>query len=187
MRTAQDHGIEVSTSLQRAADLSETAGRIDPADTLHNRLQTCIGAAERAQAGLSLLLESSGASMGYLFGLRTGQLELLASSDGSDPADELLETLESYVRNEFETESSATVLATNELAPPALQRWADAWGREFEPMLLFSRHGTESTVAGVAALHYDRDERPLLRRGLLQALTDSLVEIDAVDPVTYVV
>ena len=81
----------------------------------------------------------------------------------------------------------ATVIATHEQAPVPLHRWSDAWGREFEPMLLFSKRGGESTVAGVAALHYEGDERPLLRRGVLDALTEALVESDAVDPVTYMV
>jgi hypothetical protein len=52
------------------------------------------------------------------------------------------------------------------------------------PLAHFGRRDDEAVVAGVAALHYDGDARPLLRRDVLEALTDALVEVDAVDPVT---
>jgi tetratricopeptide (TPR) repeat protein len=183
MREAAAAGMVLVTQPARPVVEPEQAA-VDAARTVHSRMLTCVTPAERAERGLQLLLEATGARTGYLFGLRRGALRWLASGDRTEPSAALIGALHGFLSEQLEHETKAS--AALDLAPAPLQSFIDDWGRELRPLLLRGKLHGEVMIAGVAALHYDEDERPEVRKAMLDALLDALVAEDIVDPVTCV-
>jgi hypothetical protein len=139
----------------------------------------------RRRGCLKLLLEATGAARGFLFGLREGQLELLAASDAAPPSG-LYAVLTGYFERQLEIDAAATEMDAGSTPFTELERWTDAGGRVFEPLLITGRRGGELFVTAVAALHYEGEPRVPARRAALEAIGDALLEGDDIDPVTCV-
>jgi tetratricopeptide (TPR) repeat protein len=181
MREAASAGVILPPAQQSSPETQEMQ---DAARTVYSRMLTCVTPAERAERGLQLLLEATGAQTGHLFGLRAGRLRWLASGDQSEPSVPLTRALAAYLDGQLENE---TALAAPASTPPApLETVIDDWGRELEPLLLRGKHAGEAMIAGVAALHFGEDERPLVRTAMLAAVLDALIAGDIVDPITCV-
>jgi hypothetical protein len=155
----------------------------DAARTVYSRMLTCISPVERAQTGLQLLLEATGAKAGHLYGLSSGALRLLSSADEIAPPAALAAALEDYLRRQFDPEM-AVLRAPDLAAAQPLEGFEDELGREFSPLLLCAKHQGEQMVAGVAALYLSDDERPEPRRAMLDAVIEALIAQDIVDPIT---
>lgn len=185
LREADAGGIALTTGLRFGADLQSSALHTQTAHTVQSRLFGCVGAAERAEAGLRVLLEASGAEQGYLFGLRDNRLHQLAptEAEAAGPA-ALREWLEGYLRTELKGEVS-TVIDSGMHDSEEASRFRDERGREFEPVLLHGRHEGDTVVAGVAAIHYPSAKRLTLRPGVIEALTEILIADGVVEPVAH--
>jgi hypothetical protein len=146
----------------------------DAARAASQRLLACLGPEARANEGLQLVLELTGADTGYLFAVRPERCELIAATAGLEPATAILETFTPRLRREFQTEI-VTTLDTAVLPSDPTERWTDSGGRDFEPLLLFGHRGGRLVVTGLAALHYRTPRRPALRRDVLEMLADTLL------------
>ena len=139
----------------------------------------------RRRACLELLLQATGAAGAFLFGLREGQLELLAGNEAEPPAG-LSVMLAGYFERQLEIDAAATEVDASSPPLTELERWTDAAGRVFEPLLITGRRGGELFVTAVAALHHDGAQRKPVHRPSLDAIGDALLDGDEVDPVTCV-
>jgi len=67
-------------------------------------LAECAGPDERARRALDLALERCGATSGYLFGIRDGELAVLAASADSAAGDALLEPVRRHIAQAFDSD-----------------------------------------------------------------------------------
>jgi hypothetical protein len=181
MRAAAAAGMVLNQLPEQQA---EDQAAHDAARTVYSRMLTCVSPAERSEQALQLLLEATGARTGHLFGLRSGRLHWLSSGDQSEAPRALEHTLEDYWKRQLDNETEAG--PTLDFRPAPLETFIDDQGREFEPLLLRGKHQGEAMIAGVAALHYDEDDRPEPRKAMLHALVAALISGDVVDPITCV-
>jgi eukaryotic-like serine/threonine-protein kinase len=189
IREAMAAGFELAERPTRHRASVDRLRAAQVAETVYGRLLTCIGTQERAHEGLRILLDATGAATGHLFGLRAGKLQLLSSVEQFEESGELVVTLEDYLQRELEADATVTSTEAKQndgLGASPLLRWVDALGREYEPLMLFGHHDGEHVVVAVAALHYENEERPVIRRDVLEALSRGLLADDVIDPVTCV-
>jgi tetratricopeptide (TPR) repeat protein len=179
MREAEGGGISVTSGLQHAladgsvSDATKLTGR-----STQSRLLTCVGTEERAEESMRLLLELTGASSGYLFLVRAGQLELAAPLERVTDETALREMLTGYLGDSLADRDEATSNEGSAPDPNAVPRWTDHAGRHYEPLVLSNQRDGRSAITAVAALHYESDTRPVLRRDVLEVLADLLAETD---------
>lgn len=189
LRDAASAGLPLAAVAEPAVAPEAEASRArDAARTVYSRMLTCISPSERAQRGLQLVLEATGAEAGYLFGLRSGKLQAMASTEAADAPADLKAMLDDFVQREFEQDDASgdVSLLARARRLGAVERLIDELGREFEPLLLAGQHHGETMIAGVAALHFRDDERKEPRGPMLDAVVAALVAEDVIDPITCV-
>ena len=134
---------------------------------------------ERLERGLRLLLAGTSALSGYLFGLQRGRLRLLARIAAAEPSEELLSSLQSFLADRLDQDSTVTQAMMAEPSAP------DAT-LDVEPLLLSGNWNGEEVVAGVAALIYDtRSTRRVPDRRVISALMTSLLRHVDTEPIAY--
>lgn len=119
-------------------------------ETIHSRIAECIDAADRARCALTLLLQSTLSTTGYLYGLNTDQSISLLAALPDPPSDGgILSWVDAYAREWLtgvETSEATTVVSassstgdTQEADEPrrSQQRYSDHDGRNLEAALLF--------------------------------------------------
>jgi hypothetical protein len=174
LREADAGGIVLTTGLRFGAEPpASTTMHTHTADTVQTRLHSVVGASERVEAALRVLLEASGAEHGFLYGVRAGQLVKLAPADTLEPSG-MGEWLDNHLRSELQREESTTI-DTGSSASDKEGRIRDDAGREYEPVLLNGTHLGKDVVVGVAAIHYTSARRPAMRRGVVEALSEILI------------
>jgi hypothetical protein len=186
LREASLAGMPLLTDTQRPLEAGATPAD-DAERTVYSRMLSCISANERAERALQLMLEATGAQAGYLFGLRSGKLEAIASTEPAGAPAGLQSMLDDVLQRQFEAEASHSVrAASREERLPPMERFIDELAREFELLLLSGEHHGEPMIAGIAALHHSDDERPALRWPMVDAVVNVLIAGDIVDAVTCV-
>jgi hypothetical protein len=123
-----------------------TAGAVS--DALH----AASSSEERAARALEILCKALDASGGHLF-LADGPTLRLAASSGDDPPNELLQQFASDFWAE-QTDDDDDDVETAALTESALgpQRWSDARGTVYRPVLLRGRFRSELRLAGIVVL-----------------------------------
>lgn len=157
---------------------------MNDAKTVANRLRSCSGPDAIAKEALTILLEATGASAGHLFCLANGRLRLVASSETAQDINELTSALDAFLQKELASDIVTTALETATLPPSALRRAPGA--KPAEPLVLLGKHEGDAVIAGIAALHYSGEGRPVLRRSMLEALTNALITSKLAQPVACV-
>jgi hypothetical protein len=205
MREADEAGVAVGTTQRHAADFTAAMSAADDsAQTLHSRLLSAVGGAERSEQALRLLLETHGAVAGYLFRTHEGQLELLAASNEDEPSLELVRTLEGClvtltqavqttqdVADEEATlmqplgeaaevaESTAFENAEDSSALSArLGAQLDVNVDGFEPLPLFAKSDGERVLVALAALRFERGSRRVVPSSTLAAFAEALRKLE---------
>jgi hypothetical protein len=184
MRQAEAAGLRTASTLSLAPTSAGTSEALH-VSTAQSRLRSCLGARERADQALKLLLEATGAEHGVLCGRRDGQLVVIAASDPEAERSEVLDLLEAHLRAQVSLRDDATALDTGSVVAVA-SHLTDAKGRTLEPIVLLGDRGGETVVAAVAALYYGTAPRAEARSEALDALAAALLEQDDVDPVTCI-
>jgi hypothetical protein len=179
MRDAEAAGLSVTTGMQQALGMTGpfaaggSSRRTQQGDhTLSSRLLGCIDRASRAREALRLLLESTGAASGFLFELRSGSLELLASVEEDAPGPGLLQMLTRRANASLDPDDSATSMVLAGDDEPVTAVFKDESGRSYEPMLLTR----EDQPVLLAALRHATDERRPVRHEMLEAMVEALSE-----------
>jgi hypothetical protein len=173
---------------------------------LELRLSACLDRNERAHAVLLTLIDAAGATGGFLYGLQSGTLEVIAhcasvqgetASRGTahnaapwpQPSQRIRALAESTLAEALETQSAATLSAaalhTLEPGAPASPDSGDA----LVAFVLASSQGAERALAAIAVLIVDGDRQADTAHpatGLLELLGSTLLDQDDVDPVTRV-
>lgn len=179
---------------------------------LKARLAACLDRSERAQAVLIALMDAAGATGGFLFGLHSGTLEVIAHCAGVHgetasrgtahnttpwpaPSERIRALAENALLDALETHSAATLSAQalhtlegREPAPSTRDRLST-----YVLAADHADHAGERAIAGIAVLvseplgtepAAEAARRP--RPALLELLGATLLDDDEVDPVTRV-
>jgi tetratricopeptide (TPR) repeat protein len=130
----------------------------DPAEseyeTIHSRIAECVDLPDRARCALTLLLQSTFGSTGYLYGTAQGLALHLLAALPDQPSAELERWIQQYAIESFEGDDDETGSVTNEVTGEAKNlapmRFVDPDGRSFDAALLFDE--TKEGRVLVAAL-----------------------------------
>jgi hypothetical protein len=177
LREAEANGVALNSDLQSAFDRDAVA-HTAAVETANRRMLVHRGRAERAVEALLLLLELSEAAAGVMFQVKAGQLDTRTIAGDVEPAPELLQLLDGYLRDALIAEADVTMLDTGAVSTAGGPSFLDATGRSLEPLVLSGRHEGKMVVSALVLLHYTTPRRPLLHRGVLETLSNGLVEAD---------
>jgi hypothetical protein len=178
LREAEAHGIALNSDLQSALDheaLEQTAA----AETAHRRLLVHGGRTERSVEALNLILELSGAAAGVLFQVRNGELHARTVAGDLDPPPELPQLLDGYLREALIAEADVTMDDSGAVSAGSGPSFLDVAGRSLEPLVLSGRHEGKIVVSALVLLHYTTPQRPVLHRGMLETLSNGLLEAES--------
>jgi hypothetical protein len=133
-------------------------------ETIHSRIAECVDLPDRARCALTLLLQNTVSSTGYLYGMTDARsLQLLAALPDL-PASDLDRWITQYARDTIDEEESATgtasssVTGSGRLAP---LRYVDSEGRWFEAALLFDEGERGRVLVAALVLQVDATHRTM--------------------------
>jgi tetratricopeptide (TPR) repeat protein len=175
-RDADAAGLTDPEDLKATADWTSQIAQQEQARSA----QTPLGPADPACAerALRVLLQAARAERGVLFGLRGGQLELIAAQPDPGLGDQLRQALWTYVEAELDAGRASDPAHDTPTAISPVPSFADAEGRRFEPVLLFTKRDGQAVLAAVAAVHRagGRHGRLLPDADVMEALATALME-----------
>jgi tetratricopeptide (TPR) repeat protein len=166
-------------------------GEVVSFDTVHSRMRECVDHADRARTALTLLLQSTESSTGFLYGVRNGAVVLMAAVPECVPEADMQRWIEQCAREELDGDTVATGSQTgtgDEEEPVghaeiertgAFRRYTDQEGRCFESMLLVPP--AERRLAGVLALQLPPGVRTIPPRALRAEIAAQLLDHGDVD------
>jgi hypothetical protein len=142
-------------------------------------------AGDRARRALSLLLESSHAISGHLYGIKGAEIELMASHAPAAPEPALEKMLRDFLRAESDEDRT---LALDEIAlvRPSMRTRsaADRDGLRYFPFLLATGQGSRTIAAGVVALAFANGKLAALPAALTSAIGEELLAARNVTGIT---
>jgi serine/threonine-protein kinase len=133
--------------LYRATRLHRTRAEVDPSQSsdsvssmarsqMESLLQTCKGSEERLQCALQLLVSSTGAEGGVLYGLREGSITLRAKTDVRSLPPEVEAEALRYLQTELGSGATESDTADPGEGSSIDAAWTSVDGRCYRPMLL---------------------------------------------------
>jgi hypothetical protein len=160
-------------------------------DTVNSRMRECVDQADRARTALTLLLQSTESSTGFLYGVRDNTVVLIAAVPDGPPEPDMQRWIEQCAREELDGETVATGSQTGTADEEeadgsaeiertgAFRRYTDQEGRCFESMPLVPP--AERRLAGVLALQVPPGVRTIPPRELRAEIAAQLFEHGDVD------
>jgi tetratricopeptide (TPR) repeat protein len=173
--------LSVQNSIRPAANESEY-------ETVHSRIAECVDGSDRARCALTLLLQATVSSAGYLYGMGEGRrLQLLAALPDPPTDDAMGRWLERYAQAWMEPNAelddvtvsgggSASVTTETGGSEPSIARHLDHDGRWLEAAPLFHEDGKERCLAALFVLQTGARERLILPRELSATIARELLE-----------
>jgi hypothetical protein len=164
---ARQHGMmasDVAETIQHSFRPSTVESEYE---TIHSRIAECLDVADRARCALTLLLQSTVSSTGYLFGTKEERSLQLMAALPDLPSRELERWIERYAREALDGEEGVTGRGadtgdvTGTESPLAPLRFVDADGRTFEPALLYEESKSGRTLAAALVIQTDPLHRTL--------------------------
>ena len=183
-----DRARERNVCPAEAAFALQNAIETQPADTeyetIHSRIAECVDSSDRGRCALTLLLQSTLSSVGYLFTLDSRQhLTLLAALPDPPYDRDMLIWLERFVTGWLEpsqmdevtaADSGATTVSTE--GSPETPRYVDPEGRGLQALPLMCDRPAGRTLAGVLVVEAHGDTVVSLSRSLTSAVASELLE-----------
>jgi hypothetical protein len=175
----RQHGVTPNEAVAAIRDSTRPATAEAEYETIHSRIAECVDLPDRARCALTLLLQSTLGSTGYLYGTsQAHELQLLAALP-DQPSPELEHWIQQYAVEALEGEddetgsvSSEVSVQKNELAP---MRFVDSDGRSFDAALLFDETKEGRALVAALVLQVDSLSRSLpsqdLRKRIARELT----------------
>ncbi len=142
-------------------------------------LNACENTEKRSQAALSLILQHTGASSGYLFSVDDGALELIAPLNEDPPPPDLQPMFESYCQQItgawFQTVAGELPDDTAETADQEGSALVTEDGQAYHPLLITAQREGRPFLVGVAALVHESDLQADLDWTLVAVIARSLL------------
>jgi tRNA A-37 threonylcarbamoyl transferase component Bud32 len=185
---ARERGIQPSEAALSAQNSIQPAASEAEYETVHGRIAECLDGADRARCALTLLLQATVSSVGYLYGTGDGQRLQLMASLPDPPTDSAIgRWLQSYAQSWLEPNgemSEITVSASDSSAAttetggsePSNARHLDQDGRWLEAAPLFHEDGRNRCLAALLVLQTAPNERVILPRELTATIARELLE-----------
>ena len=189
LQEARERGLLPNSAELRALSLPPLTSSESDLETVHSRIAECMDHTERARCALTLLLQGTYSTSGYLFGVHEGtRLELMASLP--DPVEDpgIMSWLQRYSQSWFMSpEEEATIdhgetphdtrsdTADGDAGRPE-HRYRDREGRTLELALLIAGPFEARVLAGVLVVVVDSHSNTLPSLQLCKAVGDALLE-----------
>jgi hypothetical protein len=173
--------LSVQNSIRPVANESEY-------ETVHSRIAECVDGSDRARCALTLLLQATVSSAGYLYGMGEGRrLQLLAALPDAPTDDAIGRWLERYAQawmepnaemDEVTLSGGGSASDTTETggSEPSIARHLDHDGRWLEAAPLFHENGKERCLAALFVLQTGPRERLILPRELSATIARELLD-----------
>jgi hypothetical protein len=145
--------------------------------TIHSRMLECVDDTDRARCALTLLLQSTESSTGYLFGIKHGRVEVLAALPEGMPDERIRSWADLCVQKELAAQIDATVSGESDgpVVFEATPRFTDGDGRVLEPFYLIEPRSRGDRLAAVLAVPVPQGGRCIPDRDLLADLATELL------------
>jgi hypothetical protein len=172
------HGVVPNETVASIRESTQPSPSETEYETIHSRIAECVDMSDRARCALTLLLQSTFSSAGYLYGTTQGRgLQLMASLP-DPPSTELERWIQLYAREAFDTEEDVTGSAsdiTGDVKDLAPMRFDEPDGRSFDAALLFDETKEGRVLVAALVLQVDALSRTLpshdLRSRIARELT----------------
>jgi hypothetical protein len=174
----RQHGVTPNEAVASIRDSTRPSTSETEYETIHSRIAECVDLTDRARCALTLLLQSTLSSTGYLYGTSQGQnLQLLAALP-DQPSAELEHWIGHYAREALQTEDDETGSLTGDFgeAPDlAPARFVDPDGRAFDAALLFDDAKEGRVLVAALVLQVDALSRSLPSHDLRTRIAHELM------------
>lgn len=172
---ARQHGMGASEATHAVVASIHPATAESEYETIHSRIAECVDLSDRGRCALTLLLQTTMSSNGYLFGMGDrGSVRLLAALP-DQPSRELERWIERFARETIESEDDATG-ATGDVGEHTPTSFVDSDGRTFLPALLFDESTAGRRLAAALVLQVDSASRVLPAPDLRTRIARELIE-----------
>ena len=147
-------------------------------EIIYSRMRECVDDLDRGRCALSLLLQSTDSSAGYLYGVDEDDLKMLAALPEVDAEPGMSGWLKMCVDAELALDAGITGSGSTseEEVASASDRFTDVEGRAFEAILLIAEDSDQPRIAAVLALHVRPQARTMPSRELRVEIADQLLE-----------
>ncbi|HKU40736.1 MAG TPA: hypothetical protein VJR89_21395, partial [Polyangiales bacterium] len=175
----RQHGMiptEVAVSLRHSFRPSTVESEYE---TIHSRIAECVDLPDRARCALTLLLQNTVSSTGYLYGMGEDRSVQLLAALPDMPANDLDSWIAQYALETLEEEDSATGSASQSAtgsARLAPLRYVDSEGRWYEAALLFDEIQQRRVLAAALVLQVDATHRTMPSPELRNRIAKELLE-----------
>jgi hypothetical protein len=182
---ARERGLGVGAETLALAQ-SQPLSQFDESEfeTIHGRIAECIDSSDRGRCALTLLLQDTLSSIGFLYTADEAQaLTLLAALP--DPPDDpgLVHWLAAFASECLGSEEmeEATVSGAGDStqtggSDPLAQRYVDREGRSFQAIPLIGDHVSPRVLAGLLVVHVRANDHVSLRRQLTSSIARELID-----------
>jgi tetratricopeptide (TPR) repeat protein len=174
----RQHGLVPNETIASIRQSTQPTPSETEYETIHSRIAECVDMSDRARCALTLLLQSTFASAGYLYGTGQGRTLQLMAALPDPPSEELERWIQQYSREAFDTEDDVTGSVTdstgdNKALVP--MRFQEPDGRTFDAALLFDESKQGRMLVAALVLQVDAVSRSLpsldLRSRIARELT----------------
>jgi hypothetical protein len=181
LEDARQNGIEPSEPARELVALLGPGENETAHDTIRSRILECVDRNDRARCALTMLLQSTDACMGYLYGVHEHEVVLLSGLP------ELMtdESLSAWVMRQVMAEADAEAIGKATLSDDdrdqakqdyADGRYHDHEGRTFEATLLIGEREQEQRIAAVLVVACSLGPRMAPPRYMLFEIASRLLE-----------
>jgi serine/threonine-protein kinase len=172
------HGVVPNEAVASIRQSTQPSPSETEYETIHSRIAECVDMPDRARCALTLLLQSTFASAGYLYGTAKGRTLQLIAALPDPPSDDLERWIQQYSREAFDTEDDVTgsvTESTGEAKALVPMRFHEPDGRTFDAALLFDETKEGRVLVAALVLQVDALSRTLpsldLRSRIARELT----------------
>jgi tetratricopeptide (TPR) repeat protein len=160
--------------------LIEAPFAVSEHDSLHSRMMECVDHSDRGRCALTLLLQSTESTAGYLFAAGDLAVELLAALPDGVADAALVRWTQQYIAAELTSGDTATLTAAADDETASMRqantRYTDREGRSFEAISLMTEGARERRLIAVLALEVGPGVHLVPPRQLCSELAVSLHE-----------
>jgi serine/threonine protein kinase/tetratricopeptide (TPR) repeat protein len=179
LEDARQHRISSTAPAHPLIELVERSQSETESNFIKSRILECVDRNDRARCALTLILQSTESSAGYLYGVEPQAVTLLAALPETPAEQGLEDWLQRCVRAELEGIANATTGVggdSQEAQEDLADRYTDHEGRSFEAIFLIGEHEQEERIAAVLALHVAPGPRRVPSKYLCFEIASQLLE-----------
>jgi tetratricopeptide (TPR) repeat protein len=164
----RQHGVTPNEAVASIRESLHPSGSESEFETIHSRIAECVDQPDRARCALTLLLQSTFSSTGYLYGTSKGRHLQLMAALPDQPSPDVERWIQQYAHEALETDENETGTVstdagsvTGDAQEFAPLRFVDTDGHSYEAALLFDETKEGRALVAALVLQVDGAQRTL--------------------------